>query len=132
MNKFVESVASVLEVRELKLEDDFRAVPGWCSLQAFGLMVLLENDWGAPISIDRFMELGSVRDLYREAFIAFAAKVLKVERAKLSGETEYGSIPEWDSVNHLKLVMKTEESFAVSFAFERIAEMKTLEDFLVA
>lgn len=132
MNKFLTSVASVLEVESLGLDDDFRAVPGWCSLQGFGLLVLLENDWGAPTTIDRFLELKTVKDLYREAFLAFAAKVLKVDRSRISGATEYDSIPEWDSVNHLKLVMESEAEFGVSYPFERIPFLKTLDDFLVA
>lgn len=130
ISKFVSDVASVLEVESIGLEDDFRSVPGWCSLQGFGLLVLLENDYGAPTSIDRFLELKTVRDLYREAFLAFAAKVFKVDRATLSGETSYGSIPEWDSVNHLKLVMEAEARFGVSYPLERIPFMKTLDDFL--
>lgn len=129
-SKFVSDVASVLEVEEIGLEDDFRSVPGWCSLQGFGLLVLLENDYGAPTTIDRFLELKTVRDLYREAFLAHAAKVFKVDRKDLSGETAYGSIPEWDSVNHLKLVMETEARFGVSYPMERIPFMKTLNDFL--
>lgn len=131
MNRFVEAVASVLEVDSLGLDDDFRTVPGWCSLQGFGLLVLLENDWGAPTTIDRFLELRTVRDLYREAFLAFAARVLKVDRATLSGSTEYASIPEWDSVNHLKLVMEAEPHFGVSYPLERVPFLKTLDDFLV-
>lgn len=132
MNKFLTSVASVLEVESIGLDDDFRAVPGWCSLQGFGLLVLLENDWGAPTTIDRFLELKTVKDLYREAFLAFAAKVFKVDRSRISGATEYDSIPEWDSVNHLKLVMESEARFGVSYPFERIPFLKTLDDFLVA
>lgn len=129
-SKFVSDVASVLEVEEIGIEDDFRSIPGWCSLQGFGLLVLLENDYGAPTTIDRFLELKTVRDLYREAFLAHAAKVFKVDRKSLSGETAYGSIPEWDSVNHLKLVMETEARFGVSYPMERIPFMKTLNDFL--
>lgn len=131
MNSFVAAVASVLEVESIGLEDDFREVPGWCSLQGFGLLVLLENDWGAPVKIERFLEMRRVRDLYREAFLCFAAKVLKVERARLSGETEYGSLPEWDSVNHLKLVMEAEAKFGVSYPLEKIPFIKKLDDFLV-
>lgn len=131
MNRFVASVASVLEVDEIGLDDDFRAVPGWCSLQGFGLLVLLENDWSAPTSLDRFLELKTVRDLYREAFLAFAARILKVERAVLSGATEYASLPEWDSVNHLKLVMETEAMFEVSYPLERVPFLRTLDDFLI-
>ena len=131
MNRFVEAVASVLEVDSLGLDDDFRTVPGWCSLQGFGLLVLLENDWGAPPTIDRFLALKTVRDLYREAFLSFAARVLKVDRATLAGSTEYASIPEWDSVNHLKLVMEAEPYFGVSYPLERVPFLKTLDDFLV-
>lgn len=132
MNKFVASVASVLEVESIGLDDDFREVPGWCSLQGFGLLVLLENDWGAPIKIERFLELKTVRDLYREAFLAFATKVLKVERNALCGTTAYQTIPEWDSVNHLKLVMESEAQFGVAYPFERVPFLKTMDDFLVA
>lgn len=129
-SRFLSDVASVLEVDEIRLDDDFRAVPGWCSLQGFGLLVLLENDYGAPTSIDRFLELRTVRDLYREAFLAFAARVLKVPRETLSGATAYASIPEWDSVNHLKLVMEAEARFGASYPLEKIPALKTLDDFL--
>lgn len=131
MNKFLLDVARVLEVEEARLDLEFRTVPGWCSLQGFGLLVLLENDWDAPTTIDRFLQMKTVKDLYREAFLAFAAKVLKVDRATLSGTTAYGSISAWDSVNHLKLAMETEAHFGVSYPIERIPLLKTLDDFLI-
>lgn len=131
MNKFLSAVASVLEVDEVSLGFEFRNAPGWCSLQAFGLLVLLENDWGAPVSIGRFQELKTVRDLYREAFLAFAASIFKVPRQSLSGETQYESIPEWDSVAHIKLAMEAEKRFGVSYDLEKIPFMKTLDDFIV-
>lgn len=131
MNRFAKAVAEVLEVDEVGLDDAFRETGGWCSLKAFGLLVMLENDWGSPVSIARFMELKTVRDLWREAFAAFAAGVLKVGRDRLSGGTRRGSIPEWDSVNHLRLVMEAEERFGVSYPIERIPEIETLDDFLV-
>lgn len=131
MNRFVEAVAAVLEVESIGLDEEFRAVPGWCSLQGFGLLVLLENDFQAPTPLARFLELKTVRDLYREAFLAFAARVLKVDRARLTGATAYRSIPEWDSVNHLKLVMEAEAEFGLSYPLERIPALKTLDDFLV-
>lgn len=134
MNKFIRSVADVLEVEpeSLGLDVRFRETDGWCSLKAFGLLVMLENDWGAPTDIARFMSLATVRDLCREAFIAFAAGVLKVPRERLSGETAQGSIPEWDSVNHLRLVMEAEPRFGVSYPLERIPTLKTIDDFLCA
>ena len=133
MNKFINAVADVLEVspESLVLDKPFRETEGWCSLKAFGLLVMLENDWGAPTDLMRFMELKTFRDLWREAFIAFAAGVLKVPRERLSGETEYGSIPEWDSVNHLRLVMEAEPRFGVRYPLESIPALKKLDDFLI-
>jgi len=130
-NIFFKAVAGVLEVDSVGLDSVFREVEGWCSLQGFGLLVLMENDWGTPLSIDRFLELKTVRDLYREAFLSFAAGVLGVERAVLSGATAYESIPQWDSVNHLRLVMEAEKRFGTSYPIETIPGLKTLDDFLV-
>ncbi len=64
-------------------------------------------------------------------FLRFAASVFKVDPAILSGETTYGSIPEWDSVNHLRLVMETEKRFGVYYPLERIPTLLRLDDFLV-
>ena len=131
MNAFLQSVASVLEVPSVALDDDFRAVPGWCSPQGFGLVVLLKNTWGASVTLERFLSLRTVRDLYREAFLAFAAKVLGVGRETLSGARAYASIPQWDSVNHLKLAMEAEKAFGVTYPLEKLPFLKTLDDFLV-
>ena len=132
MNKFSKAVADVLEVESVALDTPFRETEGWCSLKAFGLLVMLENDWGAPTDINRFMSLKTVRDLCREAFIAFAAGVLKVPREKLSGDSACGSMPEWDSVNHLRLVMEAEPRFGVSYPLEAIPGLKTIDDFISA
>ena len=131
MNKFYESVAQVLEVDEVGFDTDFRQIPGWSSLQAFGLLVLMENDWQAPIGIVRLQEMKTVGDLYQEAFIAFAASLFGVDRASLSPDTSYESIPSWDSVAHLRLVMEAEKRFGTSYQLERIPSLRTLRDFLV-
>lgn len=134
MNRFIKAVADVLEVapESLSLDKPFRETDGWCSLKAFGLLVMLENDWSAPTDINRFMELKTVRDLCREAFVAFASGVLKVPRGRLTGETACGSLPEWDSVNHLRLVMEAESRFGVAYQLEAIPCLKTIDDFVSA
>ena len=66
----------------------------------------------------------------REAFFALAARVFGVERREIDETTAYESIPGWDSVNHLRLVMETERAFGVRYPLERIPSMKTLRDFL--
>ena len=131
MNKFLVAVADVLEVEKVGQATNFRDTQGWCSLKAFGLLVMLENDWGAPLTVARFQELVTVRDLYREALLALAARIFGIKRAELSGSTKYGELSQWDSVAHLRLVMEAEEKFGISYALERIPALATLDDFLV-
>ncbi len=67
-----------------------------------------------------------------DEFLAFAATVLKVNPATLSLETTVGSIPEWDSVNHLRLILETEKRFGVYYPLDRISTLKTLADFVIS
>jgi acyl carrier protein len=67
----------------------------------------------------------------REEFFALAARVFGAERSQIGGATSYGSIPGWDSVNHLRLVMEAERAFGVRYPLERIPSLTTLDDFLV-
>ena len=67
--------------------------------------------------------------LAAEEFLEFVASVLGVGREGLSLETPYGSIPEWDSVMHLRLVMEIQDHFGVDIPLERVPELKTLGDF---
>lgn len=129
-NAFYDSVAQVLEVDEVGFYTAFRELPGWSSLQGFGLLVLMENDWSAPLTIPRLQEMRTVGELYTEAFLAFAAKAFGVDRASLSPDTEYGSITQWDSVAHLRLVMEAEKRFGTSYDLEAIPAMKRLRDFV--
>lgn len=66
----------------------------------------------------------------REEFFALAARVFGTDRASIDGATAYESIPGWDSVNHLRLVMETERAFGVKYPLERIPSLMTLNDFL--
>ena len=66
----------------------------------------------------------------REEFFALAARIFGVDRAAIDGTTAYESIPGWDSVNHLRLVMETERAFGVKYPLERIPSLMTLNDFI--
>ena len=66
----------------------------------------------------------------REELFELAARIFGVERASIDETTAYESIPGWDSVNHLRLVMEAEKRFGVSYSLERIPLMLTLRDFL--
>ena len=128
MTKFCKSVADVLEVEDVTLDTKFRETDGWCSLMGFGLLVMMENDFHAPLTVDEFLGLTTVRDLYREAMCALAARVFGVATDAVRN-ANYGSIPQWDSVNHLRLVMEAEELFGAAYSIERIPELRSIDDF---
>jgi len=128
MNAFYESVAQVLEVEEVGFDTCFRQTPGWCSLQAFGLLVLMENDWQAPVSIDRFQELETVGDLYLEAIIAFAADQFGVDRGTLSPDSAFAAIPGWDNARK-PFMDAAAKRFGVSCPTVADADLATLRDF---
>ena len=61
---FLKKVAEVLEVESVTDETRFRELDGWCSLQAFGLLVMLENDMGVRMDIAAFQKIETVGELY--------------------------------------------------------------------
>ena len=65
-----------------------------------------------------------------DEFLEFVATVLGVDRPSLSLDTAYGTIPQWDSVMHLRLVMEIEERYRTDIPLERVPEIRTLGDFL--
>ena len=130
MSRFLTAVESVLEADAVRLETDFRALPGWCSLKAFGLLVMLENDFGAPVTIDRLRELKTVGDLELEALAQLAAKTFGVARSAFDPRLGYGETAEWDSVNHLRLVMAAEKLLGVTYPIETVPALRHLADFL--
>lgn len=123
-------MAEVLEVDGVGLETVFRETEGWCSLKAFGLMVMLENDYSAPVTVERFLALATVRDLFREAALSLAAEVFAVPRGTLGDAAVRAEIPQWDSVNHLRLVMEFEKRFGCSFPLEKIPDLQSIDDFI--
>ena len=64
-----------------------------------------------------------------EAFFDWAAEVLGVTPGGLSFETTYASIPEWDSMAQLRLVMEAQSRFGVEIPFAEVAEVRSLWEF---
>lgn len=62
-------------------------------------------------------------------FLDFASDLLGVPRGMLGPDTAYGSIPEWDSVAHLRLVMETEARYGTYVPLEAVPRIRTLADF---
>ncbi len=67
LSDFLIKIAQVLEVESVTPATDFRSVEDWCSLKAFGLLVLLENAYGKSLGMDEFLQLKTVEDLARAA-----------------------------------------------------------------
>ena len=61
---FHRKVADVLEVDSVTDDTRFRDLDGWCSLQAFGLLVLLENELGVRLDVETFRSIETVGELY--------------------------------------------------------------------
>lgn len=61
---FLKRVAEVLEVESVTDDTRFRELDGWCSLQAFGLLVMLENEMGVRMDIEAFQKVETVGELY--------------------------------------------------------------------
>ena len=61
---FLKRVAEVLEVESVTDDTRFRELDGWCSLQAFGLLVMLENELGVRMDIEAFQKVETVGELY--------------------------------------------------------------------
>lgn len=128
MSPFVTAVADVLECETIALDDEFRSVRGWCSLYGFGLLVLMENDWSAPLTLETFLRLKTVRDLYRVAFAAFVADFLKITRDEVLAAQSLGEVST-DAAMLDNLRVAAEKRFSVTyppelrFATARIDEL---------
>lgn len=62
-------------------------------------------------------------------FLKFIAGVLEVPAETLSLETAYETIPEWDSVMHLRLTLEIGSEYNVEIPVDEIADIKTLGQF---
>ena len=63
-------------------------------------------------------------------FLEFAAGVFGVPAEKLSPETTYGSIPEWDSMAQLRLVAAAAAKFGVEIPFAEVTQVTSLWEFM--
>lgn len=61
---FCAKMAEILETDDVSPDTEFRSLPGWCSLQAFGVLVFLENDCGLRLDIQSFSRLRTVGEIY--------------------------------------------------------------------
>lgn len=58
------------------------------------------------------------------------ADILDIDPATIEGDTGMDNVEDWDSANHINLVMGLEEEFSVSFDVAEIESMITFDDIL--
>ncbi len=61
---FQSKIAVILEVDCVEKNTEFKNLKEWCSLQAFGILVMLENDFNKRVNIGDLMALSTVGDIY--------------------------------------------------------------------
>ena len=59
-------------------------------------------------------------------FFSFVANLFEVSSDSLSLDTAYESIPQWDSVMHLRLMMEVGAAYGVDIPLDEIPNLKTL------
>lgn len=56
------------------------------------------------------------------------ASICGVEVSEVSENSTVGDFPQWDSVGHLSILSKVEETFDISFEPEEMMEMEDVKD----
>lgn len=66
MEKFLELMAEVydLEPEDIKPEDKIREIEGFSSLTGFSIIVTLEDEYDAKLTVDEFLACETIQDLY--------------------------------------------------------------------
>lgn len=67
--------------------------------------------------------------MYTKSFLEFVAGIFEVEVDELSINTQFGSIPQWDSLMHIRLVVGIEEKYNVEIPLDVASEIKELSEF---
>jgi acyl carrier protein len=72
------------------------------------------------------LAVNATNGLISERIQQVAADVLRVPAAEITAESSPASLPGWDSLQQLNLVLALEQEFAVSFEPEEIEQMTSI------
>ena len=68
MQQFLELVAEIFEIEpeEITMDTLFRDLEDFSSMVGFSLIIMMEDEYGAKVSVDEFIECNTVGDLYKK------------------------------------------------------------------
>ncbi len=61
------------------------------------------------------------KDKYEKIFI----KCFGLDKSKLKKDVKYNSVPKWDSVGHMNMIAKLEDSFKISMEMDDIIDFSS-------
>jgi acyl carrier protein len=64
----------------------------------------------------------------QERLYAAVAECLQLPREKVNDGVSRQNTPEWDSLNHLRIITAIESEFGVRFTMDEIASMQSVAD----
>lgn len=67
-----------------------------------------------------------------EKIIEIVAETCGVESSEVNAESSVGDFPAWDSMGHLSILNKVEETFDISFDPEEMMELEDVNDIVKA
>ena len=70
------------------------------------------------------MDINEIKNKVSE----IVAGICGVEVSEVSENSTVGDFPQWDSVGHLSILSKVEETFDISFEPEEMMEMEDVKD----
>lgn len=63
-----------------------------------------------------------------QKIIKIITRILEVDIEDVEMDTAIGDLPEWDSLNHLRIITALEEEFGVKYAQSDLAELEDVSD----
>lgn len=68
MQQFLDLVAEIFEIEpeEITMDTVFRDLEDFSSMVGFSLIIMMEDEYGAKVSVDEFMECNTIGDLYHK------------------------------------------------------------------